>query len=389
MNIVYAREPFPEEIISTIFLAGPTPRETGVQSWRPEALELLKKLGFRGTVYVPEDPKGEYTEEYYNQIEWEEEALHRADCILFWIPRELQSMPAFTTNDEWGYWKKTGKVVFGAPFDAKKIRYQEYYAQKFFIPVAHTLEDTIKSALERVGHGNHRTGIECSIPIEIWETETFQSWYRNLKANGERLDKARMEYVWRYEDSHKIFLWILHADIYVPKEKRHKTNEIVIGRRNISCVVAYYPGENLLDTKIVLVREFRSAQLSPDGYVHELPGGSPREDYVNPRDVALEELLEEIGMDVEGTRLEKHHTRQLMATTLIHQAHLYSLKLKEHEFEWLKEQSRSFGSYEETEKTYIEVKSVQEIISNQNVDWAMVGMIFEALRDKYTQGTMI
>src|SRR6266511_3357557 len=38
----------------SLFLAGPTPRSADVPSWRPEALNLLRGLGFAGTVLVPE-----------------------------------------------------------------------------------------------------------------------------------------------------------------------------------------------------------------------------------------------------------------------------------------------------------------------------------------------
>lgn len=37
----------------SIFLAGPTPRGENVISWRAEACEILKQLGFDGVVYVP------------------------------------------------------------------------------------------------------------------------------------------------------------------------------------------------------------------------------------------------------------------------------------------------------------------------------------------------
>ena len=35
-------------------------------------------------------------------------------------------MPAFTTNVEFGYWIHTGKVLYGRPDDAKKIKYLDW-----------------------------------------------------------------------------------------------------------------------------------------------------------------------------------------------------------------------------------------------------------------------
>lgn len=53
-------------------------------------------------------------------------------------------------------------------------------------------------------------------------------------------------------------------------------------------------GKEVLDTEVVLIREFRSA----GGFVVELPGGSVLDDsHRDPIDVALEEAHEEIGFD--------------------------------------------------------------------------------------------
>lgn len=86
----------------SIFLAGPTPREENVISWRAEACKILEKIGFNGVVYVPEystwKPKGEYV------------ALTNATVIAFWVPRKLPSMPAFTTNVEFVIGYIVGKL---------------------------------------------------------------------------------------------------------------------------------------------------------------------------------------------------------------------------------------------------------------------------------------
>src|SRR4051794_38722778 len=59
----------------TVFLAGPTPRRRDVVSWRVEAVELLKRLGFGGTVLVPERPDFASRFDYTDQVEWEFEGL--------------------------------------------------------------------------------------------------------------------------------------------------------------------------------------------------------------------------------------------------------------------------------------------------------------------------
>ena len=35
-------------------------------------------------------------------------------------------MPAFTTNVEFGYWLHSGKVIYGHPNNAKKVKYLDW-----------------------------------------------------------------------------------------------------------------------------------------------------------------------------------------------------------------------------------------------------------------------
>jgi len=79
-------------------------RGENIISWRTEACEILKQLGFDGVVYVPEYSTWKPKEDYVDQAMWKRLALINARVILFWIPRKLPDMAAFTTNVEFGYW---------------------------------------------------------------------------------------------------------------------------------------------------------------------------------------------------------------------------------------------------------------------------------------------
>jgi len=47
--------------------------------------------------------------------------------------------------------------------------------------------------------------------------------------------------------------------MYIKSEDRHKTNEVVLSRPDISTVVGYLPhSDDLMETEVVIVREFRS-----------------------------------------------------------------------------------------------------------------------------------
>lgn len=145
-------EPIVTNGAPSIFLAGPTPRSQDVSSWRPSAIETLYCFGWNGVVFLPEDRSGVFHGDYIGQVEWEDAALQAADCITFWVPRNLWNLPGFTTNDEWGFWKASGKVTWGAPPDADKVNYQWHYAHKLNVPTADNLNDSCKNAIELASH---------------------------------------------------------------------------------------------------------------------------------------------------------------------------------------------------------------------------------------------
>ena len=133
----------------SIFLAGPTPRGENTKSWRTKACDYLKDNGFDGVVYVPEYSTWKPKADYVDQAEWEREALSNASVITFWIPRTLPDMPAFTTNVEFGYWIHSGKVLYGRPDDAKKIKYLDWlYKTDTKKDPYSSLEDLLTKSIE-------------------------------------------------------------------------------------------------------------------------------------------------------------------------------------------------------------------------------------------------
>ncbi len=359
-------------------LVGPTPRSIEVSSWRPEAIRLLEAIGYDGVVFIPEREDGTWRHSYDDQVETEERMLNAADCIVCWIPRDMKTMPALTTNDEWGGWKDSGKMVFGAPKDAPHTSYQKYYARKLGVPAFETLQATLLEAVRRLGQGALRQNGECQIPLYIWQTPSFQQWYRNLCAAGNRLDGARVVWTFRVgKDRSFVLFWALHVDVYITSENRHKTNEVVIARPDIATVVAYRPGKTLLDTDVVLIKEFRSSVSNTAGFVYEVPGGSSFKPGGNPLQLAADELGEETGLTIDASRLRQHESRQLVATLSAHHAHLFSVILTESEIEQLRGMAGiAHGVEEDTERTYTEVRKLGQLMqANSGVDWSMLGMI--------------
>ncbi len=391
MHVVYAGEDMPYKFSKSIFLAGPTPRNRDeVKSWRPDALEILRDKGFDGVVFVPEPRGGKFKSEYDDQVEWEEKYLNIADCIVFWVPRDLSldkndfpKMAAFTTNVEWGVWCESGKVVFGAPEDAEKVTYLKYYADKYNVPIGDTLTETLENAMDMVADGAERTMGERYVPLFLWKTESFQSWYRAQIEAKNRLEDARLLYTFRPRHKHSVFLWVLKVNVYVASEDRFKENEFVLARPDISSVMLWHKKEDLLDSEVVIVKEFRSPATTTDGFVRELPSGSSPSKNAEPEDTAAEEVHEETGFYLSSSRLEFHGARQLCATFSAHKAHFFSAELEKDEIAWFKSQKGIVhGNVEDSERTFIEVHSIRDLIKNKEVDWSTLGMVLSIINSE-------
>lgn len=97
---------------------------------------------------MPESPTWEQHDSYDEQVAWELEALKQASIIVFWIPREIETMPAFTTNVEFGFWAQSGKVMLGAPTNAPKMKYLRELAKRYSIPTYNDLDSILAAAVQ-------------------------------------------------------------------------------------------------------------------------------------------------------------------------------------------------------------------------------------------------
>ncbi|MFD5565908.1 nucleoside 2-deoxyribosyltransferase domain-containing protein [Kitasatospora griseola] len=148
-----AREPLPA-VGPSVFLAGPTPDKSApVPSWRPAATVALSAQ-WTGTqpltVLSPESRNGTRADRYEDQVDWETDARAGADAILFWIPRDMRTLPGMTTNVEFGLDVATGRAVLGAPPDCpnpERNRYLVYVARRHSVPVCETLHAAAAAAL--------------------------------------------------------------------------------------------------------------------------------------------------------------------------------------------------------------------------------------------------
>jgi 8-oxo-dGTP pyrophosphatase MutT (NUDIX family) len=379
--VVYAREPFPERVERTLFLAGPTPRDAAVPSWRPLALALLEAKGWDGHVFVPEDASGSVRGDYDDQIEWELTGLRRADCVLFWVPRDLGTMPAFTTNVEFGLFASSGRAVLGAPPDAPKLRYLRELAARHHVPSLDSLEAAVDAAIATAGPSAPRSGGECCVPAAVFRSPAFRAWYGAQRSAGNELRSARVEWVLRTGPQRDwLFLWALRVELWVRAEGRLKRNEVVLGRPDASQVVLLCrDASDPLASRVALVREFRSAASTPDGFVREPPGGSTFEGDADPREVALGELAEEAGLCLPLERLTPLGARQLAPTLLSHRAHAFVVELRPEELAGLLAAADRPKGAGGSEITWLEVRTAREWLHDPAVDWSSLGMVARAL----------
>jgi hypothetical protein len=392
LQVVHSPEELPETISSTVFLAGPSPRNAGDPNWRPEAIESLRRAGYTGTVLAPVPRDGEWPRDYNDQIAWESAHLAACDAVLMWVPRELQVLPGFTTNVEFGEWLNSGKLLYGRPADAPKTsfldaRYRTVNSKQkppFDQPAA-SLDELAEMVVQRLGAGAVRTAGERQVPLAVWRSPQFQGWYRELTQAGNRLDSCRVLWSFFIPQANNLLLsYALHVRVWVAVEQRHKENEFILSRPDISAICAFCPDEAthaLLDTRIVLVREFRSPGRTADGFVHDLPGGSTFKPGAEPREVAAGELREETGMTLPPERFEYLGARQLVAPFSTHKAHLFGVRLTPQELAEVERRERDgqiFGVEADTERTQLEVLTLGRILQERLVDHASVGMIMQA-----------
>lgn len=386
MNLVFSNQVTPLNITSSIFLAGPSPRTPNVIDWRKEAVQYLKEIGYNGVVFIP-CPDFVWTGseninswDYIAQVSWE--IFHRsiADKIVFWVPRNISGgMPGFTTNTEFGEDLNSGKMVYGRPNYAEKCKYFDNRLQINKKPIFTDLKVMLSFVHQKIGNGSLRNNGEIYIPLFIWETSNFQSWYQSMRKAGNHLIFAKVLDFHNIND--RIFSFNLAVSIFIKSENRIKNNEILFSRTDISSVVAYYKDINEQKTYVVLVEEFRSCVNNSIGKTLDLPSGSNIGVNVAPSVTAQHEFLEETGIYIaDNSRFTQCSSKQLSATFATHKNHIFKVELNKSEFETLKmsEENNTIFGEDDNERTYVRLLEINNIFKS-HADLSTIGAIMLAI----------
>ncbi|MCB5178817.1 nucleoside 2-deoxyribosyltransferase domain-containing protein [Streptomyces antimicrobicus] len=197
LEVVHVGRRPPRSWTAAVYLCGPTPADPAERSWRPDAVAALR-AGWSGpgrlVVFLPEPEPGGTYPAYGDQIAWEEDAMRRSDVVLFWIPRDMARLPGLVSNIKWGAWCDSGRAVLGSPPGAERMDYLLHFAEALGVPVERTLAQAAAAALRAVGPGSLRTGGERAVPLTVWRTDPFRTWYGACREAGDRLLDARVEW---------------------------------------------------------------------------------------------------------------------------------------------------------------------------------------------------
>lgn len=390
MHIVYLLEDIPQKFTKSIYLAGPVPSSKNIRSWRDFALLQLKNKKFDGVVFVPEiDPRKKNKRKIKNEEKrkWEWDALHMSDVILFWVPSDSSLEPRTQIYTEFAYYLDHANIVYGRSNSASRTDYLDWLIESADRNrnIYERLDFTIEAALKLIEKGATRKGGERKVPLFIWRTNQFQSWYKAQKNAGNRLDDAELLFFkqnrYRKGKPRKVFMFALWVKVWILTESRHKENELIISRPDISAICAYKKNEKLEDTDIILVREFRSPVSNKDCFVQELPSGSSFYGKQDELLVASEELKEETDLSIPAERFKYIGSKQLCATVSTHKAHLYAVAITEKELEKAIASDKlgeAHGILEDSERTYVTVRKLKDLAAS-GIDWSMLGMLHTAI----------
>lgn len=378
---VFLGESWPTAFSASVFLAGSSP------SFRQELFAQLGNALFECVVFVPEprDPSGPAAPlDGARQEAWQSEALSFSDLLVLRLTDGDASDPKLLAL--WAEWARTGRlIVCGAPSDGVG----RLPGQRLLF--AETAADTAALILKFLRPGALRRAGERTVPLSLWRSPSFQSWYRALSRAGHFLEDVEVEWTHRSRGiGRPPFLWAMRPRVRVRGERRQLSGEVVIGRADVSVTILYHrpAGAPPLDTQVVLVREFRAAVRNRSGFAWMLPGGSAAqagERRSDPRHTAVQEVAEETGLRLAPEQLQTVSAgdRQLVASLASYHAQVFRAELTDEQLASLRATAaagRALGATP-SERCFVSVRRLGEILSDADFDWSHLGMLMFALGD--------
>jgi len=377
-TVVYLGEALPPAFGASVFLAG----STGL-AWREELFALLSQAAFDGVVFVPEPRQGAAPSDAARHEAWRAEALTITDVLVLHATEGSIGPGALSL---WADWLRTGRMIVCGSHGEGLSRQS---AQRLLF--ADTLADVAALILKFLRPGAVRRAGERTVPLSLWRSPSFQSWYRALSRAGHFLEEVDVEWTHRSRGMGRPpFLWAMRPRVRVRGERRQLSGEVVIGRADVSVAVLYHrqAGSEPLDTQVVLVREFRAAVRNRGGFAWMLPGGSAAqagERRSDPRHTAVQEVFEETGLRLPSEQLQAivSGDRQLVASLASYHAQVFRAELSDDQLATLRATAAAGKALGATpsERCFVSVRRLGEVLSDPDFDWSHLGMLMFALGD--------
>ena len=380
MHVIYALENLPNPCRSSLFLGGASPRRSG---WREEALRVIAGSGYGGTVIVPESRAGTTIRSSVNQASWEAEMRSRADMIAFWVPRHTESRSLASAQFDFGKDYDSCRCLYGREAGAPGSSSLDTHWQNVTGQSPHqTLADLLAECVSLIGEGSERHGAERDVPLAIWRSQPFASWYSALIRAGHVLQSFELRYAIPYGKRYptsQLFGFLAWAAVAVAGENRVKANELFLARPDTAAILPLFSAGP--ESEVFLVREYRLPVNNPSGFVVEVSGGSSKDENLPIRAIAMEELANEMGIKVTPSRLVDVGSRQSAPTLCSHHTHLFALALTTREASHLRRLAANHGvlGADREERITIVRQPLAEPF-DPSLDWASIGLINAALK---------
>jgi 8-oxo-dGTP pyrophosphatase MutT (NUDIX family) len=364
LQVIHAPAKAPPQARPVLLLTGPD-----IANQQGSAIGALRRGGFRGPVLV---------------------ACRRADVIAVWfaatatpetIDAELHGLtealatPPEAEGDQRLATDRPAVVIGCSPALAHR-RQIAAWADEQELPVVTSLKLTIVRAQGALASLLPRPAEAQPVPAELGTNPEFRAWLDDVQAAGVKLHG--LVGCWTLGDPPVAPVWIAAPVLETPDGEIYN-GEVVIGRRDISITVLYHraPGAAILDTEVVLVRDFRPAARS--GHVLEPPGGAGGPG-TTPAAVARAEVTEETGLEIEPERLIPVGVRQALSSLTSHRAHVFAVELSAAEMAWVREHPGPWGVTAAHEITTTEVHTIADSLDHPAVDLMGNGALALLLR---------
>lgn len=114
-----------------------------------------------------------------------------------------------------------------------------------------------------------------------------------------------------------------------------------------------------------------------------MPGGSSVTDSVDPLEIIVDEIKEETGLSFDTNRIVFEQDRQLMSTLSSHKCYLYSIAITDEELAEIKKLEGTVNGIEEdSERTYLRIFKLKDILKNNLLDWSNIGYLLQVIYNK-------